>query len=428
MTEHIADDLLKRAQAAEQNGRAEEAAQAWRELAEHFPRHPAVLFHEGRARLQSGDAAGSVALLIEAEAGDPDNPEVPLLIALAFNKQGAYQDALAALDRALAIDPYFFFALLSKGKVLEQMGRARLAARVYQNALKIAPPPERMPASIRAPYEHAKTLVEQSSHALADHLRARTSQLRSSFSGEDLRRFDECLGVLAGVQKRHVQEPIQLYFPRLPAIPFFEREFFPWLGKLEAATDVIRQEFERVYAEDRTTFGPYMRIPAGAPVNQWRDLNNSPAWSTFFLWRDGKRDDANCARCPDTAALLETLPLCDQQGFAPTAMFSVLAPKTSIPPHTGSSNTRLILHLPLVLPGQCRFRVGNETREWKMGEAWVFDDSIEHEAWNDSDQPRAILIFDVWNPLLSAAERQLVTQMMLAFNEFDSSNPQKFES
>jgi aspartate beta-hydroxylase len=98
----------------------------------------------------------------------------------------------------------------------------------------------------------------------------------------------------------------------------------------------------------------------------------------------------------------------------------VLAPRTAIPAHTGSSNARLIVHLPLVLPGPCRFRVGNETRDWKMGEAWVFDDSIEHEAWNDSDQARAILIFDVWHPLLAEAERELIASMMTALNDYGS--------
>ncbi len=95
-------------------------------------------------------------------------------------------------------------------------------------------------------------------------------------------------------------------------------------------------------------------------------------------------------------------------------MFSVLAPRTHIPPHTGSSNTRMVVHLPLVLPPNCAFRVGNDTRDWKMGEAWVFDDTIEHEAWNNSPQTRSILIFDVWNPYLSAAERELVAAMMMA--------------
>ena len=72
------------------------------------------------------------------------------------------------------------------------------------------------------------------------------------------------------------------------------------------------------------------------------------------------------------------------------------------------TNTRLTVHLPLIVPPDCGFRVGSETREWVPGKAWVFDDTIEHEAWNESDVPRGILIFDIWNPFLTAAERDLM--------------------
>ena len=89
-------------------------------------------------------------------------------------------------------------------------------------------------------------------------------------------------------------------------------------------------------------------------------------------------------------------------------MFSILEPRTRIPPHTGSNNIRTTVHLPLVVPEGCGFRVGAETRTFVPGAAWAFDDTIEHEAWNDSDEPRAILILDVWNPLLSEAERAMV--------------------
>jgi aspartyl/asparaginyl beta-hydroxylase (cupin superfamily) len=86
----------------------------------------------------------------------------------------------------------------------------------------------------------------------------------------------------------------------------------------------------------------------------------------------------------------------------------VLQPRTRIPPHTGVSNTRAIVHLPLLVPPGCGFRVGGEVREWREGAAFIFDDTIEHEAWNDSDTPRTILIFDVWNPYLDSTERDLV--------------------
>jgi aspartyl/asparaginyl beta-hydroxylase (cupin superfamily) len=110
------------------------------------------------------------------------------------------------------------------------------------------------------------------------------------------------------------------------------------------------------------------------------------------------------------------------KGRTPSAMFSVLKPRTRIPPHTGVTNARLVAHLPLVVPEGCGFRVGNETRQWVPGTAWVFDDTIEHEAWNDSDRPRAILIFDVWHPALTPAERAMVTAMAEAMEAFVGSD------
>ena len=83
----------------------------------------------------------------------------------------------------------------------------------------------------------------------------------------------------------------------------------------------------------------------------------------------------------------------------------MLQPHTRIPAHTGIANFRLVVHLPLIVPPDCGFRVGAETRQWRIGEAWVFDDTIEHEAWNDSDQTRIIFICDVWSPRLSQEER-----------------------
>jgi len=114
------------------------------------------------------------------------------------------------------------------------------------------------------------------------------------------------------------------------------------------------------------------------------------------------------ARCPRTVEALSHAPQVDVAGRGPTAFFSILDAFTHIPPHTGVTNTRLTVHLPLIVPPQCSFRVGGETREWVPGQAWVFDDTIEHEAWNRSDVPRAVLIFDIWNPLLSPAERDLM--------------------
>lgn len=422
MTAAKAEDLVTRAESAERAGRREEAFASWSELVAVYPDHPRALFLRGRRRMDEGDAADALALFVRSEALDASLPEAPFFAAVCQRHLRNPGAALDAVERALALDPYYFMALLSKGAILEDLGKHRLAARTYRDAIKIAPPHQAMPADARSALQHAREQVASNARSLADHLRQATVGLRNAYGAERLERFDEGLDILAGVKTRHAQDPTMLYYPRLPAIPFYDRDHFEWLPRLEAATAFIQQELEVALQDGRSALEPYIQYPPGAPVNQWAKLNHSPAWSSYFLWRDGDKQHANCARCPQTTALFDSLPLVQMPGYAPTAMFSVLSPHTHIPPHTGSANTRLIVHLPLVLPPDCVFRVGNDTRSWEMGHAWVFDDTIEHEAWNNSDETRVILIFDVWNPLLSEAERALVTEMLGALRAYNAAD------
>jgi len=378
-----------------------------------------ALIRDALSALQAGDVTRAHSLLDQAAAADPRDPDVPLNRALALRMRGDLRGALAALDQALALDPYSLMALLSKGAVLEQIGAPKDAAKIYRNALKIAPPEEALPAHLRPVLQKARNAVEGNAAALNAYLRAQTAALRATQDGADLSRFDECLDILSGTRKAYVQEPIFLTFPKLPPLTFYPRTHFPWMAALEAQTEVIRDELVAQLKVYWAKFHPYIQLPASAPVNQWAALNHSPDWSTLHLWRDGEKVAENCALFPKTTAILDSLPMADQPGFAPTAMFSVLQPRTAIPPHTGSSNVRLIAHLPLIIPDGCRFRVGNDVRPWILGESFVFDDTIEHEAWNDSDQLRAVLIFDVWNPLLSEAERAMVAAMTTALNAYN---------
>ncbi len=365
------------------------------------------------AALRRGDATGAMAALQGADARFPDHPSIQLNIAMVHRTQGDLPGALQALDRVLARDPYSFMALFSKGSVLEQMGRTRQAAEIYRNALRIAPPEQQTPPAMREPIQRARELVANQAVAMRDHLRSRLGDLLDEQDPESGSRFAESLEILAGTQKVYHAEPIQLTIPRLPAIPFFDRELFPWLPKLEAATQTIVEELTTLLDEGMPGFAPYIQYAPGTPENQFAELNHNSRWSSLWLWKDGVPQEAPMARCPKTTAVLGELPLCDQPEFAPTALFSALAPRTGIPPHTGSTNSRLLVHLPLVLPGPAWFRVGNEVREWRMGEAWVFDDTIEHEAMNDADQTRVVLIFDIWNPLLSEGEREAISALLI---------------
>ena len=160
---------------------------------------PARAFHRRQAASsKAGTPSPRLALLAKAEELDPNYPEDSALHGRSPPHAWRPARAFQALDRALARDPYFM-ALLSKGAVLERMGKPRLAAQVYKNAIKIAPPPERLAPSLRTALEHAQAHVAADARALADHLRGQTAQLRDANqqrSGHD--RFDESINILAG--------------------------------------------------------------------------------------------------------------------------------------------------------------------------------------------------------------------------------------
>jgi ornithine lipid ester-linked acyl 2-hydroxylase len=370
------------------------------------------------AAMRRGDAAAALKCVSQAEAIAPFDPHVKMQKALIYRMRGALPAALDALDQALALDPYNFLAMLSKGAVVEKLSGERVAARIYENALKIAPTEANLPPNLKSPIARARQVVENTRNALASYLAEQVGALDSAGSELAQRRLEEAIGVYAGVRKVYQNEPLLLHYPRLPAIPFYPRELFPWLPELEAATGAIQAELQNLLDTRMDDFAPYMALPPDAPVNQWEELNHSRRWTSLFLWKDGERQEAVCEACPKTAALLDRLPMAQQPGFAPTALFSALQAHTHIPAHTGSTNVRLLCHLPLILPGPARFRVGNDVREWKMGQAWVFDDTIEHEAWNDADELRVILIFDVWNPYLEPGEKERINAMMAARNAF----------
>jgi aspartyl/asparaginyl beta-hydroxylase (cupin superfamily) len=416
-------ELVAAAQDAMRAGRGEQAAHLWEQVLVAAPAHPRALFHLGQFALMRKDFARARERLERAAHVAPNDPAVPLNLSFLHRATGDADAEMAALTAALSIDPYFYPALLGKGMLLERRGEKRPAARVYKDLLSIAPSEEHIAPELREALRHAREVVEQNSRELDAWLHQRLASAMAHHSSENLGRFEECREVALGRKRIFTQQPVMLHYPGLPAIQYYPRSEFPWLEQLEQASDTIREELEIVLREDSAEMRPYVRHPDGAPLNQWAELNRSLRWSVFFLWEHGRRVEAHCARCPQTAALLESLPLMNLDRFSPNVMFSVLAPHTHIPAHSGDTNVRLVGHLPLIVPLQCRFRVGNDTREWRYREGWIFDDTIEHEAWNDSDEVRVILIFDAWNPYLTMAERELATALLCGLNDYYSSPP-----
>ena len=229
---------------------------------------------------------------------------------------------------------------------------------------------------------HARAFVAERQQELAQAIEVNLSAALDSASERDRRRAAAAIDLMLGRRKSFTNQCHGFFYPFLPADEFFDREHFPWLARLEAATADIREELTAILASPDPALEPYIEMPSGTPANLWSELDHSLDWSALHLWRDGERIDAVCAKAPRTAELVESLPLARIPGRAPAVFFSILKAGKTIPPHTGVTNIRSIIHLPLIVPDDCGFRVGGETRPWREGEAFAFDDTIEHEAWN----------------------------------------------
>ncbi len=382
------------------------------------PQQPLVLNAAGGHMLRVGNAARARELFERAVAIDGRSKVLWLNLAGACRTLGDAQREAAALEKALGIEPRYVPALLQKGELMERLGKPKAAAIVYRAVLDSVASGAPAPPQLTAALAHAREVCRTSDAALEAFLDGELSGLRAQHRAEDLQRFQACQDVYLGKRRIYYSEPKALMFPYLPAIEFFPRSLFPWFEQLEAATSDIAAEAQAVLRADRNQFRPYVDFPDSTPMDQWRPLNHSLDWSVYQLLHDSRPVSEHLAKCPQTAAVLAQLPLCEIDSYAPGAYFSVLQPRTRLPPHTGTTNTRSIVHLPLIVPPGCAFRVGSQTREWRQGEAWVFDDTIDHEAWNDSDQVRIILIFDIWNPLLSQAERDLVRALTIGIGRY----------
>jgi len=336
-------------------------------------------------------------------------------LAAACERLGDDKAKLSALDSALENEPGHVRAMLMKADHFARLGDGRAAHAFYKavvtQAARGAAPPELQPEIRRAERESAHYAKSYESH-LHDAL-SQAGFDRSSSSP----RFTRCLDLLQGKSQIYLQSPTAFYFPELPQRQFYERAEFPWLEALEAKTDLIREELRGVLAAD-AGIQPYVRSDPGRPRRDYGALLDNPDWSAFYLIRRGAVTEEGAALCPETLEALKSAPLTNAPGQTPSVLFSLLRPKTRIPPHTGYTNARLICHLPLIVPDGCGLRVGAETRGWVEGEALIFDDSMEHEAWNRSNTLRVVLLFDIWRPELTAEERALVAATLGAVGSY----------
>ena len=332
----------------------------------------------------------------------------------------AETEKAAALDRLLAAEPRNVRALIQRADLYAAAGDARSASSFYLTAIRSAPATG-VPRELASELARAKAACERYAIEYRDYL-LRSLATKGFDSGRSSARFSQSVDLILGQKRIYLQQPKYYYFPGLPQVQFYERSLFPWFDDVEAALPDIRAELDAILDEPGA-FAPYVQGHANRPKKEELGMLNNPAWSAYYLWKNGEPVAENAARFPKTLHALRNVPLAHVPNRSPSILFSLLRPGAHIPPHNGLVNTRLICHLPVIVPGKCRFRVGNETRDWVEGKGWAFDDSIEHEAWNGSDRTRVILLFDVWRPELTEEERRLVVSLFEAIDAHAGRKP-----
>jgi aspartate beta-hydroxylase len=338
--------------------------------------------------------------------------------------QGRPADALPIFARIAEHKPGFFVGRLYYGRTLEILDRRHEATVQYYRAINDAQDkgrwrsPETTVPELQEMVVYAMKFVDATRRELFERALA---PVRSRAQAGELERVDEGLAIYLGEKPPGYadsrQRPKFLYVPRLPTTAYFARELFPWYAALERETETIRRELLALLGDD-DNFESFLTFDSPDQVPRYLG-GEKPNWNAFFFYRHGRRYDDNCARCPATTAIMESLPLVRIPEHAPEICYSVLTPGTHILPHHGSTNSRAVTHLPLIVPSDCAISVGGEEHVWQEGRCITFDDTFEHEAWNRSEQTRAVLILDVWNPHLTAIERDAMTALITAIRAFN---------
>lgn len=222
---------------------------------------------------------------------------------------------------------------------------------------------------------------------------------------QTFRERDDSLLKSLGHTALHTLDTVYGQFSKVGDKPIHDASNFPWIRRLEDNWTVMREELDDIL-QHREALPSFHDITEDAST-----ISQDDNWKTFFLYGYGVKAEENCARCPRTTELIEQVP-----GMT-TAFFSILSPGKHIPPHRGPYKGVLRYHLGLKVPDpaeQCRIRVDDRIEHWEEGKSLVFDDTYNHEVWNETDGERAILFLDVKRPMRQpmAAINDLVLHLL----------------
>ncbi|XP_029979549.1 aspartyl/asparaginyl beta-hydroxylase isoform X2 [Sphaeramia orbicularis] len=402
-------------------GKVDEALRAFESLVQQYPQSPRARYGKAQAeddvaeKLRSNDMLQRAINTYREAAELPDATSDLLMAALKRRAErqqflGRMRGSLVTLERLVQIFPEDISLKNDLGVAHLLLGDNKGAKKVYEQVLAAAP--NNGFAKVHYGF------ILKSENKIAESIPYLKEGLESGEPGTDDGRFYFHLGdALQRVGDNSAYHWYELGHQRGHFASVWQRSLYnveglkaqPWWTPKETGyTDLVKM-LERNWKTIRDEALAVMDRNTGQFIPEEENLREKGEWGQYTLWQQGKKVGNSCQGVPKTCSLLEKHP--EATGCKRGQIkFSVMHPGTHVWPHTGPTNCRLRMHLGLVIPKQgCRIRCTTETRQWEEGKVLIFDDSFEHEVWQDADSYRLIFIVDVWHPELTAYQRQTLS-------------------
>jgi aspartate beta-hydroxylase len=369
-----------------------------------------------RFAMDRADPTRAAPLLERARTLAPNHPQLAVNLGFAYAHSGRPAGACRLMEEITAKFPDFHPAWLLLSQVRDLMGDRAGANKALFQAIRRAQKKGEWVDQGSTPPALLETVlkgVERVRLWRQEVLAQSFESIRAEHGSDELRRVDAALNHYLSQSDAKPADPRQaprfLFVPDLPATPFLDPALLPWTQRLVQAYPAVRAE-----ALQRLSERPASAVVPG-------EVSSATSWDGYYFIRHGARVDAHHPPCPATSALVDTLDLCRIRDQAPSACFSWMSPQSRIAARFGLTNSRVVVHLPLIAGGNSGLRVvDGDARTWVEGEPCVFDDSFQHELWNDDAETGAILLMDAWNPHLSPIEQRALGQMIEAISGFES--------
>ena len=411
------EELLGEAAVLQGARRLDEAEELHRAVLARAPASLAALQFLSARSFERGELSAAEAYMRRSVALDPADLEACRVLGAVLEALGRVDEAITVLRQAYRRQPTEPKTLLFLGAALAKAGQREAAAAagsMLEGTLREMLQLDRLGGAAFVAERSARLR-----HALESFYgQIRADAVKEAQRAEPAANFSRVSRavwrpiVAPGASER--RRPTFFYVPQLADEPWLEPERFDWAADLEEAAPELAKEVAGSLDPDADGL-PY--IGKHEVSETWRSLAGRTDWSAVHFWSDALPNERALARFPKVRTALERLPLVTLGGAAPVEAFlSILKPRTRIPPHFGLANYRLTVHLPLIVPACCGVAVAGEARETRFGRLMIFDDSYEHSAWNDSEVARIVLIFEIWHPALSAAERTAIAGMLSRYN------------